>query len=183
MIAKALSTLSELLNDRLKRTFRLDEGIVSLQPITSALQSLPTNKIHLLLINIDRETAGGINFSRQAISDEHFKKTAPAWQLNVYLLFAVVFSEKRYEEGLQFLSAIATFLQSNNYFTLPQSDIHIGIEPVNLSFNELSNLWSICGGQYYPSFLCKLRNVIIDSNEIQEIGTLIKKKGEQFDRV
>jgi hypothetical protein len=175
MIATTLFSLSARLTEHLKRVFRLDEDIVLLQPVTNSLQTSPTNKVHLFPVNLERETAGGIGFNRRAVSDRHFKRTSPSWLLNVYVMIAAVFSEKQYGEGLQFLDGVAAFLQTNNSFQLSQFDAHIGIETVNISFQELTNLWSICGGVYYPSFLCKLRNLTVDSDEIRQIGALTKR--------
>jgi hypothetical protein len=180
MLSKALTALATQMDNYLKRAFRLNEEIVSLQPPTSASQSSPGNRLHLFLANIERETAGGITFNRQTISGEHFQSAMPAWQLNVYVMLAAVFSEKQYSEGLQLLSVAAAFLQTNNQFTLPATDTQVYVEPVNLSFSELSNLWGIYGNQYYPSLLCKLRNVIIDANEIKQIGTVVKSQNYDF---
>lgn len=178
-----VKSIQALLSSHLRRTFRLDEDIVALQPVMSAQQTTPTNKVHIFPVNIERETAGGISFNRQPVSGEHFKQTAPAWQLNVYVMIAAVFSEKQYGEGLQFLLSVAAFLQSNNSIRLTQPGANIGIEPVNLSFQELSNVWSICGGMYHPSFLCKMRNITVDGNEIQQMGKLIKSSDEQLGNI
>jgi hypothetical protein len=180
MLAKVLITLAMQIDDYLKRTFRLNEEIVSLQPPASASQSSPSNRLHLFFVNMERETAGGISFNRQATSGGHFQSLMSAWQLNVYVMLAVAFSEKQYSEGLQLLSGATAFLQVNNQFTLPETDTPIYVEPVNLSFSELSNLWGIYGNQYYPSLLCKLRNIIIDANEIKQIGTVVKSQDYDF---
>jgi hypothetical protein len=180
MLSKVLITLAMQMDGYLKRAFRLNEEIVSLQPPVSAFQSSPSNRLHLFFANIERETAGGIAFNRQVTSDGHFQSAMPAWQLNMYVMLAAVFGEKQYSEGLQLLSGAATFLQANNQFTLLETDTPIYIEPVNLSFSELSNLWGIYGNQYYPSLLCKLRNVIIDANEIKQIGTVVKNQNYDF---
>jgi hypothetical protein len=179
MLSKVLSILTAQLDDYLRRAFRLNESIVLLQPpAASGAQPAAGNKLYLFLANIERETAGGIAFNRQAASKTHFHSAMPAWQLNVYVMLATIFSEKQYDEALTLLSVTAAFLQSNNQFPLPGTDMQINIEPVNLSFGELSNLWSIYGSRYYPSLLCKLRNVVIDSGEIRQIGQLIRKKEE-----
>jgi hypothetical protein len=179
MLSKILSILTAQLDDYLRRAFRLNESIVILQPpAANSAQLAAGNKLYLFLANIERETAGGIAFNRQTASGTHFHSGMPPWQLNVYVMLAAVFNEKQYEEALILLSATAAFLQANNQFPLPGTDTQINIEPVNLSFSELSNLWSIYGSQYYPSLLCKLRNVLIDSGEIRQIGQLIRKKEE-----
>ncbi|MDR0687884.1 MAG: DUF4255 domain-containing protein, partial [Prevotellaceae bacterium] len=159
----------------LRRAFRLNEEIVSLQPPAGSASALAAdNKVHLFLANVERETAGGIAFNRQATSGAHFQLSLPAWQLNVYVMIAAVFSEKQYDEALKLLSGAAAFVQANNQLSLPGTSELLYVEPVNLSFGELSNLWSIYGNQYYPSLLCKLRNVAIDSSEIREIGSVVK---------
>jgi hypothetical protein len=169
MLSKVLTTLAMQVDDYLRRAFRLNEEIVSLQPPASGSQSAPSNRLHLFFANIERETAGGIAFNQQVASGGHFQSAMPAWQLNVYMMLAAVFGEKQYSEGLQLLSGAAAFFQANNQFTLPETDTPVYVEPVNLSFGELSNLWSIYGNQYYPSLLCKLRNIIIDAKEIKQI--------------
>ena len=176
MVASALTNFSSLLSDYLKMAFKLNEDIVSLRPLSGNTEKSPDNKVHIFLTNVERETSAGISFNRKNIPGGNFGKTSPAWQLNLYILIACVFGEKQYEESLYFLSAITSFLQSNNSFPVPQTDGGICIDPVNLSFSELSNLWSIHGNQYYPSVLCRLRTVIIDENEIKHIGRVISEK-------
>jgi len=96
--------------------------------------------------------------------------------MNFYTLFSSVFSEKQYEESLQILSTVFTYLQSNNTINIPQSSLSFAIEPVNISFNELSNLWSILGGSYYPSILCKIRALQINSEEVKQLQRVINEK-------
>lgn len=149
---------------------------MSLQPLSENNKTQPTNKIHLFLVNIERETAGGLKFSQQAVSDSYHRKGSPTWQLNLYVALAAVFSEKQYEESLQLLSGVLSFLQNNNQFSLPQEDIRLAVEPVNLSFHELSNLWGICGGTYYPSIICKIRTLNIDANEIKQMERAVNNE-------
>ncbi|GAB6122665.1 Pvc16 family protein [Dysgonomonas termitidis] len=176
MIARTLSALSFFSSDYLRRTFNVDEDIVCLQPLFNLSRSSPDNKIHLSLVNVERETAGGIQFNKTSISGSYAQKGAPSWMLNLYIMFAAVFSEKQYEESLQLLSALFAFLQTNSKFTIPQSNITFNMEPVNLSFNELSNLWSINGSNYFPSVLCKVRVLDIDSEEIKQLQRVVSQK-------
>ncbi|MDR0657648.1 MAG: DUF4255 domain-containing protein [Mediterranea sp.] len=174
MIAKTLQTLSLLLDDYLKRAFRLTESVMSLQPVNPDKST--DNKIHLFLVNIERETTGGISHSRQAVTDGQYWKGSPVWQLNLYVILAAVFNEKQYAEGVQLLSGAVAFLQANNTFAPSRTSVNISVEPVNIQPSELSNLWSILGGQYHPSLLCKLRNIVIDAGEIKRTGTVITGK-------
>ena len=174
MISVTLSTFASLLSEHLKLSFNLNESIVCVQSLQEANKTT-TNKIHIFLVNIERETSGGLKFNQQAISNTHYKKSLPAWQLNLYVVLAAAFSEKQYEESLQLISEMLLFLQSNNQFTLPQTNISLTTEPVNLSIQELSNLWSIFGGTYYPSILCKIRMLNINSNDIKQLTPAVSQ--------
>ncbi|MDR0566864.1 MAG: DUF4255 domain-containing protein [Prevotellaceae bacterium] len=173
MIAKTLHTLSAQLDDYLKRTFRLTEGVVSLHPVSSDKST--DNKVHLFLVNLERETAGGVSHSRRTVSGNQYRQELPVWQLNLYVMIAAAFGEKQYGEGLQLLSGAAAFLQANNSFALHDASAGVAVEPVNLTFSELSNLWSILGGQYHPSLLCKLRNIAVDAGEVKRVGAIISE--------
>lgn len=176
MITKALITFSELLDDHLKRVFNLTEGIVSLQSVMSnSMSQVPDNKIHIFLANVERETAGGIVNQRQSLAGNTQKSSSPEWNLNLYVMIAACFSAKQYEMALRSISAAAGFLQANNYFFLQEKNTKIQVEPVNLSTSELSNLWSINGNQYYPSLFFLMRNVLIDSDEINRLDTRIRQ--------
>lgn len=176
MIPIILSHLASSLSDFFRRSFSLNEDICCIKPLINISQSGQNNKIHLSLTNIERETTTGIQFNQNRVSPSYSQKGTPSWMLNIYVLFAVVFSEKQYEESLQVLSGVILFLQNNNIIKIPQSNLNFAIEPVNLSTNELSNLWSISGGNYYPSILCKIRVLNVDSKEIKQLQRIINQK-------
>ena len=134
-----------------------------------------TFKVHVFLANIMRETAGGIVGNRQQISGKEQKTSQPTWSLNLNVMVAACFNAKQYDMALHSISATAAFLQTNTYFRLPETNTNIQIELVSLSSSELSNLWTIYGSQYYPSLFCLMRNVSIDSSEIQKIQPMIRK--------
>jgi len=169
MLYKTLSILTRSLNDYLKLVFKLTEDLAFLCPLKEAGNAFPGNRISISLINTERESAGGIRFNYQHTGDSRARKTAPAWQLNIYVLLSAVFPEKQYEESLQVFSGVLSFLQKNSLFTIQESGVSFAVEPVNVSFHELSNIWGVCGGNYYPSILCKIRVLSIDENEILDI--------------
>lgn len=175
MIYKTLYTFRLLLNDYLKQSFGLTQDIAFLCPVKDSEKALSNNKINITLVNVERETGRGIQFKYTNTDSNHSRKTSPAWQLSIYVLISAVFSEKQYEESLQILSGILSFLQTNNLLTVQDAETPVSIEPVNLSFQELSNLWSICGGNYYPSLLCKIRVLTVDEQEISGMSTVIGK--------
>lgn len=176
MLYEGLHALHKMLENHLKLSLLINEEVVIMSSLNSATISTPPNKMIISLVNVERETAGGINFKYQNVSEGHSKKNLPPWQLNLYVLFSAVFAEKQYEESLQVLFATLHFLQKNKNYTIPETNIQLAIEPVNLSFNELSNFWSILGGAYFPSILCKIRTIHIDTNEIAGLSKPIMSK-------
>lgn len=175
MIYSVLSTFSKGLSDYLCLSYKLVDEVVVLGVPGGENKNFSTNKIIVSLVNIERETASGIQFNYKNVSEKQFKKTLPVWQLNLYVLIAAVFMEKQYEEGLRLLSGAMLYIQGNSTFTLPETGVMLAVEPVNLSFSELSNLWSVCGGTYCPSVLCKIRVLNMDTDNIKQITRAIEK--------
>lgn len=173
MISQILISLTQQLNDYLKLHFKLKEDIAFLAPPKDSTNTFPSNRISLYIINIEKENVGGLNFNRQSVSDNSSRKTVSSWQLNVYLLISAIFLEKQYKESLQIMSGVLSFFQRNNSIPVQGGNDSVPIEIVNLSFQELSNIWSVFGGNYYPSILCKIRTMAINENEILEMSVNI----------
>ena len=38
----------------------------------------------------------------------------------------------------------------------------------------MNNVWTLLGGQYYPSVVCKIRRLVIDAEEITSGGSIAK---------
>lgn len=176
MIYKALQIVTEQLNGYLKLSFKLREDIAFLSPIKDADKVYPSNRVSITLVGLERETSGGISFQRTVISDNAVKRTAPAWQMNVNILISVIFQDRQYEESLQILSAVLSFIQKNNMITSQDQSVSFAIDPVNLSIHELSNLWGICGDSYFPSMVCRLRVLTVDENEILDLSGIMKSR-------
>ncbi len=176
MIYSTLAKFTDSLSNHLKLSFQLQDDIVLLSSLDNHESKSASNKIIVSLVNVERETSGGIRFNYQNINTNQYKKGYPPWQLNLYVLVAAIFADKQYIEGLQLLSGILEYLQSNTI--IGEKDLHtsLTLEPVNLSFNELSNLWSICGSTYHPSILCKIRIINVDIHQISRIEGAIQKQ-------
>jgi hypothetical protein len=69
------------------------------------------------------------------------------------------------------------------FFTSWESNVKkewkITVEPVNLNYQELTNLWSVLGGKYYPSMVGKIRMVTVDAQEIESVKRISTET--QFD--
>lgn len=173
MINLALSSFADSLSVELSSIYAKEECVLVASPGNIEKKGAGNN-IVLSLINIERESTTGIKFNYHSEGDK-YKKTSPGWQLNLYVLVAAVFSDKQYQDGLQLLSGTLSFIQKNNSYRIQGTDINIAVEPVNLSLSELSNLWSICGGSYYPSVLCKLRTLAMDSNRVRQYLSRVER--------
>lgn len=172
MIFDALKLLSMQLNQYLKGRFGFNEDIAILSPVKDSDRAFP-NRVSIAVVGMERETAGGISFQRRNLSGEAAGNSSPSWQVSVNVLLSVIFQEKQYEESLRVFSALVAFVQNNHLVRSPGSGHAFSLEPVNLSIHELSNLWSICGENYYPSIMCKLRLLVVDENEITDLSYLV----------
>lgn len=170
MIYTIFAELTERLNEYLSAFYDIPEDIVSLgMPVSSGEE--PVNKLQLFLLNLERETSMGIGSACRTDTNGRYPRYSPAWNLNLYFAVAAVFDEKRYADSLKLLSGALAFLQQNGTFRIAGSDTFT-IEPVTLSMQELTNVWSILGGTYYPSAVCKLRMLTVDGREVK--GTVEK---------
>ncbi|MCD8042019.1 MAG: DUF4255 domain-containing protein [Tannerellaceae bacterium] len=181
MIRTTLSTLSVQLGAYLKKEFQIQREMVSVKPLHTISPQNAGNEICLALINVERETGAGIAFNRKTLGASHSAKSSPSWLLNLYVLIAAIYSEKQYEESLQVLSSVILFLQKTHTFLPEQSGITLAIEPVNLAFSELSNLWSICGSHYYPSVVCKIRVLMVNAGEIRQLNTIVTQTADRYE--
>lgn len=124
------------------------------------------NKLVVCLVNVERETAGGIVPTRNHQLNVTDIGNPPLY-INVNIVMAAVFEEKKYEEGLSVLSDTLLFIQSHTSFLYKNTTYTL--ELISPNSQELNNIWSTLGGQYYPSVLCKLRRLFFDSHELQSV--------------
>jgi len=181
MINAAIQHLAIELNEFLQNTFRLDENIVVVSNTVEQDGSLPmqaNNKVALSLINIERETFSkngggyGSGFSRSAVGHE------PVY-LNLYVMVSICFGGNNYLESMKFLSNAIAFFQRRPVFdhaNTPDMDDRIEklvLDIENLSIQDLSNVWGVLGGKYYPSVLYRVRMVAIDPGDIRDQAVTI----------
>ena len=160
MIHVLINTLAEKMNEFLSSYYERAEIIVEAGSIDATPNEDQSDKIILSIVNIERETAMGISAPYRNTKNN---------------MVAAVFSSKRYLESIQILSDSISFLQQNSILKLPDQGT-ITLEPVTISMQELSNIWSILGGHYYPSILCKARIISFDGTEIKDIKQRISSQ-------
>lgn len=156
-----LTYFAAILDEYLRRTFPQPEGVAELGFIGSSSAEKPC-KLIISLVNIERETTGGISGGVRRSSLE-YERNYPPLLLNLDLMIAAVYDEKRYIESLSVLSKALSFIQSHP--SLEQNAQKYTIEIVTLTAQDINNIWTTLGGQYYPSVMCKLRRLIIDTGE------------------
>lgn len=183
MIDKALNFTLDEINSFLGTRFQTHENLAVLSGLSNHDGSAPVaidNKIVLSLINIERETAAASGMRTRA-DGVSFVRTSPALNLNLYLLVSACFGAN-YAESLKFLSNALAFFQAKPVFTA-QSSAHfpreleqLSYELVNLSFQELNNMWGIMGAKYLPSAVYKLRMLTIDeawvTQQVAAVGSV-----------
>jgi len=98
----------------------------------------------------------------------------PVWHLNLTFILASISNQKQYSQSLKLLSSSLKFFQNENTFNIKLNEseeqiIRITVEPMNVTYQEMSNIWSVLGGKYYPSLIGKIRMITIDSNQVSAI--------------
>ncbi len=130
------------------------------------------NKMVVSLFSVERETSGGISAPVQRTA-EGYTRMSPPLLLNLNVVIAAVYDARRYGESLSVLTDTLKFVQSTPRFSVDGTDYTIEI--VTLSTQDQNNVWTLLGGQYYPSVVCKIRRLVIDAEEITSGGTLAKE--------
>lgn len=171
MIKRILTYYAERLDEYLSRIHRQPEGLATVGLIGNASEERP-NKMVLSLLNVERETSGGIAAPVQRTA-EGYVRTQPPLLLNLNVMLAAVFDERRYADSLSVLTDALRFIQNVPKFRVESVDYTIEI--VTLSTQDLNNVWTLLGGQYYPSVVCKIRRLTLQTEEITSGGSMAKK--------
>lgn len=167
---RILTYYAERLDEYLSRLHHQPEGLAEIGFVGNSSEEKP-NKMVVSLFSIERETSGGISAPVQRTA-EGYIRTSPPLLLNLNVVIAAVYDERRYGESLSVLSDTLRFIQSIPRFTVDDTDYTI--EVVTLSTQDQNNVWTLLGGQYYPSVVCKIRRLTIDAEEITSSGSIAK---------
>lgn len=168
MIKRILTYYAERLDEYLARTHRQPEGLATVGPIGNSAEERP-GKMVVSLLNVERETAGGISAPVQR-TPEAYVRLSPPLLLNLNVMLAAVYDERQYAESLSVLSDTLKFIQSAPRFEVDGTGYTIEI--VSISTQDMNNVWTLLGGQYYPSVVCKIRRLALDAGEITSAGSL-----------
>jgi Pvc16 N-terminal domain len=158
MIDKVLGFIVERLNTVLQEQDPRGGRPATMGRLGGAESAMFENRIIVSLANIERETG------TQRVNNLQSGKPPPL-DVNLFILVAANFSDSDYAEALKSLSAALAFFQASPVMTpatspgLPPGIERLTIEVVNMSFQEVNNLWTVRGSLYLPSFLLKLRTI------------------------
>lgn len=191
MIDLAIKAIARQLNLYIHQQLDIDEDAVVLSaPFDSdgGVASNVNGKLVVFLANVNKDTMPYNAVNSTDSSGTSSFSTAPSLYLNLYVLIASCFEAARYEESVKLLSHAVTCFQEHpviDKYTHPE--LSDGIEKLmldieNIEFSELSNIWSVLGGNYLPSILYKVRMVSISSNSVKsrlikvgELDSLVSK--------
>lgn len=176
MIDGVLNQIREKLNEYLSGFYEVPEKLADLGFPGGSGPEEGENRILLSLLNVERESAIGIAAGTGENAPGNAGGRMPAWHLNIYFVAAAVFEGKRYEDGLKMLSGTLNFFQQQGVFQQPDGR-KFTVEPVSVSLPELANVWSILGGKYYPSVVCKVRMLTFSGNELSGTARRVRNFG------
>lgn len=185
MISESIAAIVKLINDtRWPATtpapliFDNISRVNDSSTFTSDLQ----DKLVLSIINIEEERTGKsqLNYFKQ---DNKIHYRNPPYHLNLLLLFSAT---HKYDVAIPFLEDVLLFFQKKNVFTpedtpelftaAPEVESMI-FEMMNLTLEQVHQLWSTLGGHYMPSFVFKLRMLTVLDKTVNKVGEPITEIG------
>lgn len=170
MIKRILTYYAERLDEYLSRNRHQPEGLATVGLIGSAGEESP-NKVVISLVNLEKEASGDMSYMQRSGSG-FVGKGAPL-MMNMHIMLAAVYESRRYAESLSVLSDTLAFIHSLPKFSTGKETCTVEVVP--MSTMDLHNIWTTMGGQYYPSVICKVRGLAIDSSAIVSSGSMAGK--------
>ncbi len=166
MIHSVCNLLTHKLNQYFKSRFGQTEDIVLLSNLIDQegkIAFAEENRLVVSLLTMEQETAAGSPRKVGSGSSSFVSQINRPLYLNLNLLISVNFSGKHYADGLQFLSALLAYFQSNPLIdrqNTPELDRNIDkltLEMVDVPTETWSNIWSMVGAKHLPAVLYKVR--------------------------
>ena len=172
MIHEILTRYTEQLNEYLVKIHNSREEIAAVGQIGAESRETP-NKLIVSLLNIERETSGGISATISRSNNGSYAKMHPPLMLILNVILAAVYDSGRYDHSLSVLSDALAFIQANPKFEAGGKTYTV--EVVNCTMQYFNNIWTLMGSHSYPSVVCKIRNLVIDSAEMVSSGKTADK--------
>lgn len=142
-----------------------------------------TSHITLMLAGIEEERREGKRPYYRPTDDKQFLKLQPPVEMDLLLLF--VAHNTDYGTALRDLSDVIGFFQSNPVFdeqkypalnaAVSEPDKkpwqlieRLSFSLYNMSFEQMNNLWGMCGSKYIPSIVYKMKMLTIFETKAKE---------------
>jgi hypothetical protein len=176
MIDKTLTFILGEVNTLLSNRYRSAEDPAVLSSLSNPDGTVPPaieNKIVLSLINVEREAAANGSSWPMRTEGNGFGRVSPPLGMNLLVMVTACF-QTNYAEGLKLLSSVVGLFQGKPSFSaqntaaFPQGMDKLSVEMVNLSLQEINNVWSVLGAKYMPSVAYKIRMLVIQENLLAE---------------
>ena len=167
MIDSLLTHYSKLINEYLNRIHRHPEAIAVVGRLGGSDNMIP-NKMVVSLLNVERETTVSSLPSTYSSHGGGYEKLRAPLFLNLNIVLAVVYEEEKYAYSLSVLSDALRFIHASPVFTV--DGIDYSIEIMNITMQDLNNVWTVLGGRCYPAVFCKIRRLSIGGGEILSGG-------------
>lgn len=146
--------------------------------------------ITLMLAGLEEGRREGKSPYFRPTDDKQFIKLQPPVEMDLLLLF--VAHDPSYETALRDLSDVISFFQSNPVFdeqkypalnaavSEPDKKTWQLIERLsfslyNMSFEQMNNLWAMCGSKYIPSIVYKMKMLTIFETKAKEKAQAISE--------
>lgn len=173
MIAEAILTIRDLLNDHLRTRQpaatpeSTEDAVVLIDGDSTEPINFKLGAVSLLLVNLESDaTMRSANPFQRTLSDGTAVPAAPAIHLNLYILFVARY--RLYEQSLRSLSAVVEYLQAHpaldrvNSPGLDEGIERLIVELVTLPFAEQAEIWGALRSAYQPSVLYRLRLIRVE---------------------
>lgn len=182
MIDILLSHVRDILNQNFKNKYGVPDNKVIVSSLLDNSGSIPVeleDRIVCFLLSIEEETTLKNKASRSMGAGTGFlDKNSPLY-LNLNLVFCANFKSKNYLEGLNYISQILNFFQ-NQKVLYPSSipGISKRVEKItfdlcNLSYDNISQVWSAIGSKLLPAVIYKVGLVVLDDTPLKGITPAI----------
>lgn len=171
MISEALIFIKDLLNEHLcaqagQTLGEAEDKVIFIDGENLDPISFKLGAITCLLINIEEEKVLRLADPYvQTRTDGAKVRVQPDIRMNLYVLFIARF--KLYEQGLNYLSRILEYFQTNrvlDHTNTPSLSPRIDrliMELTTLAFAEQNEVWNALRTTYHPSMLYKVRMLVL----------------------
>ncbi|WP_373399007.1 DUF4255 domain-containing protein [Algoriphagus halophilus] len=189
MIDTVMVQVRDLINQNFKNQHGFSENKVVISNLVDLDGSSPLevdDKVVMFLLNLGEEPSLKNHSSRLGAFDgAGFQSKSPILYLHLHVVFCANFRNKKYIEGLNYLSQIVSFFNKNriidtcNFGAGVSKKIEkISFELCSLSFDSMSHIWSSIGAKILPSSIYKISLIAIDDSPMTGFVPAVSTTGE-----